>query len=87
MPWAWIVEEDKPVIADFKMKALGAVLVCLMLSEGARAGPQQNQQKQPLVPDAPVPQNPTPLSDLTGPITPGIGAGTGLNTASDSSSD
>jgi VWFA-related protein len=34
------------------------------------------QQKPPAVPDAPAPQNPGPLTDVSGPITPGIGAGT-----------
>ena len=34
-----------------------------------------SQQQQQPVPDAPAPQ-PTPLSDIAGPITPGIGAGT-----------
>ncbi|MGB7546723.1 MAG: VWA domain-containing protein [Terracidiphilus sp.] len=34
------------------------------------------QPQQPTVPDAPAPQNPGPLSDMvSGPITPGIGAG------------
>jgi VWFA-related protein len=33
------------------------------------------QQQQPSVPDAPVPQAAKPLSDVDGPITPGIGAG------------
>lgn len=33
------------------------------------------QQQQPTVPDAPKPQGPVPLRDVTGPITPGIGAG------------
>jgi VWFA-related protein len=42
---------------------------------------QQDQQQQPAVPDAPAPQNPTPLSNVTGPITPGIGAGTESNSA------
>lgn len=81
------VVEDKPVIPDFKAKELGSILVCPMLSTAAQAGQQQNQQKQPSVPDAPAPQNHAPLSDLTGPITPGIGAGTGLKATPDSSSD
>ncbi|HUN85052.1 MAG TPA: VWA domain-containing protein [Terracidiphilus sp.] len=34
----------------------------------------QQQKPQPAVPDAPAP-NPSPLSDVAGPITPGIGAG------------
>ena len=42
------------------------------------------QQQQPAVPDAPVPQNQAPLADLTTGITPGMGAGT--DSASPSSS-
>ena len=33
------------------------------------------QQQQPTVPDAPAPQNASPLQDVSGPITPGIGSG------------
>src|SRR3984957_3577610 len=33
------------------------------------------QQQQTPVPDAPAPQAPKPLTDVNGPITPGIGAG------------
>ncbi len=38
------------------------------------------QQQQPAVPDAPAPQNPTPLADVGGPITPGMGS-SGTSTA------
>ena len=34
-----------------------------------------SQQQQPSVPDAPAPQNSSPLSTVSGPITPGIGTG------------
>ncbi|HEY6488769.1 MAG: VWA domain-containing protein [Terracidiphilus sp.] len=44
----------------------------------AQAQTQQNQQQ---VPDAPAPQNSTPLTDVTGPITPGLGAGNESNSA------
>jgi VWFA-related protein len=43
-------------------------------------------QQQPPVPDAPTPQAPKPLSDVNGPITPGLGAGS-EPTADTSSSD
>ena len=43
----------------------------LILGPGALA----QQQQPPTVPDAPAPQNPGPLTDVSGPITPGIGAG------------
>ena len=33
------------------------------------------QQQQSTIPDAPTPQTPQPLSNVNGPITPGIGAG------------
>ena len=36
----------------------------------------QAQQQQSAVPDAPSPQAPAPLTGVSGPITPGIGAGT-----------
>jgi VWFA-related protein len=49
--------------------ALAALLIP-SLSPAARA-----QQQQTPVPDAPTPQAPKPLSDVNGPITPGIGAG------------
>ena len=44
------------------------------------------QQQQPAVPDAPAPQNPGPLTDLSGPITPGIGAGQAPSGTSSTSS-
>jgi VWFA-related protein len=49
--------------------ALAALLI-LDLSPTARA-----QQQQAPVPDAPAPQPPKPLTNVNGPITPGIGAG------------
>jgi VWFA-related protein len=59
----------------FKIKALGAVLsVGLIFVISAAASQQQDQQQGP-VPDAPAPQNQAPLSNVGGPITPGIGAG------------
>jgi VWFA-related protein len=45
-----------------------------------------SQQQQAPVPDAPAPQ-PAPLSDIAGPITPGIGAGTENATGASSSGD
>jgi VWFA-related protein len=52
----------------FRARAITAVLV---LAYGAAVSAQQ---QQPAVPDAPAPQNQTPLTDVTGPLTPGIGA-------------
>jgi VWFA-related protein len=54
-------------------KTLAAVLSSGLILSGAASA----QQQQPsAVPDAPAPQSPTPLTNLTtGPITPGIGAG------------
>ncbi|MGC9157527.1 MAG: VWA domain-containing protein [Terracidiphilus sp.] len=43
----------------------------LSLSPAARA-----QKQQSTVPNAPLPQKPQPLADVSGPITPGQGAGT-----------
>ena len=52
--------------------ALTALLgSALYLSPAALA-----QNQQPTVPDAPAPQPAPPLSDVDGPITPGVGAGT-----------
>jgi VWFA-related protein len=63
-------EEDIPVNPGFKVKALSAVMGAGLMFGGLASAQQQS------VPDAPAPQNPAPLSDVTGPITPGIGAGT-----------
>jgi len=43
------------------------------------------QQQQSAVPDAPAPQAPPPLSGVSGPITPGVGAGDVPTAASSSS--
>src|SRR5580698_9030100 len=43
--------------------------------------------QQTPVPDAPAPQAPKPLSDINGPITPGLGAGKEKSAAASSSSD
>lgn len=42
---------------------------------------QAQSQNQQQVPDAPAPQNAAPLTDVTGPITPGLGAGNESNSA------
>ena len=67
----------------FKVEVLGAVL-CAGLMFGGSAWAQQQQQT---VPDAPAPQSPAPLSDVSGPITPGLGAGTEAGPGPNSSSD
>jgi VWFA-related protein len=65
----------------FTAIALAALLsASLGLSPAAAA-----QQQQPAVPDAPTPQAPRPLSDMSGPITPGKGAGDELPGANSSS--
>lgn len=69
--------------SGFKVTALGAVLSA-GLALGGSAPAQQQQQS---VPDAPAPQAPAPLSDVSGPITPGIGAGTDTGAGPNSSSD
>ncbi len=48
-----------------------AALVSSALIFGTGALAQQ--QQQPAVPDAPAPQNPGPLTGVSGPITPGLG--------------
>jgi VWFA-related protein len=69
-PRTLFLEEDRPVNLGFKIKALGAVFSAgLILIETAAA------QQQSTVPDAPAPQSQAPLSNVGGPITPGIGAG------------
>ncbi|MFZ0744516.1 MAG: VWA domain-containing protein, partial [Terracidiphilus sp.] len=49
--------------------------VCLSSSVILSTAALAQQQQQPAVPDAPAPQTPPPLSDISGPITPGSGAG------------
>ena len=44
------------------------------------------QQQQTAVPDAPAPQNSTPLTDVSGPLTPGLGAGPAAPTGASTSS-
>ena len=66
---------------------LTAIALAALLSTSAFLSPVVLAQQQPTVPDAPMPQAPTPLSDINGPITPGKGAGvveSGLNSSSNS---
>lgn len=56
----------KPVVTALALAALLSVSVSL--------SPIAAAQQQTAVPDAPAP-HPTPLSDINGPITPGIGSG------------
>jgi VWFA-related protein len=65
------------------MKALGVLLGAALMFGGAVSAQQQPQS----VPDAPAPQAPAPLSDVTGPIKPGIGAGTEADTGPTSGSN
>ena len=63
--------------------ALAALLSFnLSLSQAALA-----QQQQTPVPDAPAPQAPKPLTQVSGPITPGLGAGNETNTTTSSSDE
>jgi VWFA-related protein len=55
-----------------------AALLCFLPGPAARAQQQQ-------VPDAPAPQPTKPLSDINGPITPGLGAGDEQSTPSSTS--
>ncbi len=48
-----------------------ALAALLILSGTSRAA---SAQQAPAVPDAPAPQSTTPLTDVSGPITPGLGA-------------
>ena len=57
-----------------------------VLSGGLMLGGPVRAQQQP-VPDAPTPQAPAPLSDVTGPITPGLGAGSESSSGPNSSPD
>jgi VWFA-related protein len=66
------LEDGKPVKQGLKATALATLISSgLILSTAAVA--QQKQQSG--VPDAPAPQSTAPLTDVTGPITPGIGTG------------
>jgi VWFA-related protein len=78
---AWFPEEENSVTFGSKFKTLAAASV-LALAAGLIA---QQQTQQPAVPDAPTPQN-APLTNVTGPISPGIGAGTDASQGAASSS-
>ena len=60
-------------------------LLSLNLNLSPAALAQQTQQPS-AVPDAPSPQSPVPLSDASGPIRPGVGAGTEAPATGSSSS-
>jgi VWFA-related protein len=73
-----VLEEDRSVKLGSRVTVWASVLVMgLFLKVPGRA---QQQQPAP-VPDAPTPQNATPLTDVTGPITPGIGAASSSSSA------
>lgn len=57
-----------------------------VLSINLHLGPAALAQQQTPVPDAPAPQPPKPLTDVNGPITPGLGAGTEQATPNSSGS-
>lgn len=63
----------------FKVTALGVVFSASTVLTGGLLAQQP-------VPDAPAPQSPVPLSDVGGPIKPGIGAGTEQGNTPNSSS-
>jgi len=77
------------VLVKLRLSAI-ALVALLVLSPDMSL---QAQQQQTAVPDAPTPQAPKPLSDVGGPITPGLGAGTeqaaptGTNSSSQDSSN
>jgi VWFA-related protein len=65
---------------------LTAIAVAALLSFNLGLSPKTGAQQTPM-PDAPAPQAPKPLSDVNGPITPGLGAGndqTGPSSSADS---
>jgi len=68
------------VISGFRVGTLSALLGTGFVLIGSVWAQQQQS-----VPDAPAPQAPAPLSGVSGPITPGLGAGTetGPNSSSD----
>ena len=55
---------------------LTAMALAALLSFNLNLSPAAQAQQQTPVPDAPAPQAPKPLTDVNGPITPGLGAGT-----------
>ena len=52
-----------------------------LLSFNLNLSPAALAQQQTPVPDAPAPQAPKPLTDVNGPITPGLGAGNASSTS------
>ena len=69
---------------------LTAMALAALLSFNLNLSPVALAQQQTPVPDAPAPQAPKPLSQVSGPITPGLGAGnetTSTTSSSDSPSD
>lgn len=60
-------------------------LLSSTLNLSAAAWAQQQDQQQSTVPDAPAPQAPTPLTGMSGPITPGRGASASSSSAAGSS--
>ena len=63
-----------------------AIAVTAVLNISLCACPAALAQQQAAVPDAPAPQAPPPLSGVSGPITPGVGAGEQPTPSSPSSS-
>jgi len=57
-----------------KLGLMAMAMVALLISS-PNLTPALAQQQQSTVPDAPTPQAPEPLSGMSGPITPGKGAG------------
>ena len=64
---------------------LTAMALAALLSFNLNLGAGAQAQQQTPVPDAPAPQAPKPLTDVNGPITPGLGAGTEQTSATSSS--
>jgi VWFA-related protein len=54
---------------------LMAMALAALLSSSPNLTPALAQQQQSTVPDAPTPQAPAPLTGMSGPLTPGKGAG------------
>jgi VWFA-related protein len=68
-----------------KLSFAALVLVAGLTLPAFGVEAQQQGQPQPSVPDAPAPQKPASLSDVAGPITPGLGAGNESNSTGSSS--
>ena len=68
-----------------KLGLTAIALAALLSSSPFLSQVSLSQEQTPAIPDSPTPQAPKPLSDLSGPITPGKGAGAASSEPSSSS--